>query len=97
MSNFFVIPWAEGCQALSIGFPREEYWSGLPFPSPGDLLNPGIELTSPILTDRFFRPEPSGKPSCYVAKSKKKKREIFCWYLKSIIQFIKKFAHIIIK
>ena len=73
MSNFFVIPWAEGCQALSIGFPREIYWSGLPFPSPGDLLNPGIELTSPVLTDRFFRPE-LGKPSCYVAKSKKKKK-----------------------
>ena len=76
MSNLLVIPWAEACQALSIGFPRQESWSGLPFPSPGDLFNSGIEPMSPVLADRFFRffrPEPSGKPSCYVAKSKKKK------------------------
>ena len=33
---------------LSVGFPRQEYWSGLPFPSPGDLPNPGIEPTSPV-------------------------------------------------
>ena len=40
------------------GFPRQEYWSGLPFPSPGDLLNPGIELTSPVLAGGFFATEP---------------------------------------
>ena len=34
---------------LSMGFPRQEYWSGLPFPSPGDLPNPGIEPGSPAL------------------------------------------------
>ena len=34
---------------LSMGFPRQEYWSGLPFPSPGDLPDPGIELGSPAL------------------------------------------------
>ena len=34
---------------MSMGFPRQEYWSGLPFPSPGDLPNPGIELSSPVL------------------------------------------------
>ena len=42
---------------LSIGFPRQEHWSGLPCPSPGDLPNPGIELTplmSPALASRFF-------------------------------------------
>ena len=42
---------------LSMGFPRQEYWSGLPFPPPGDLPNPGIELvslTSPALAGRFF-------------------------------------------
>ena len=41
-------PWTVACQApLSMGFSRQEYWSGLPFPSPGDLPNPGIELGSP--------------------------------------------------
>ena len=38
------------CQApLSMGFPRQEYWSGLPFPSPGDIPNPGIKTLSPAL------------------------------------------------
>ena len=41
-------PWTVAHQApLSMGFSRQEYWSGLPFPSPGDLPNPGIELGSP--------------------------------------------------
>ena len=35
-------------QALSVGFPRQEYWSGLPFPSPGDLPHPGIKSSSPL-------------------------------------------------
>ena len=52
------------CQALlSLGFPRQEYWSELPFPSPGDLPDPGIESTSPALADRFFTTEPPGKPN----------------------------------
>ena len=37
-----------------MGFPRQEYWSGLPFPSPGNLPNPGIELTFPALAGGFF-------------------------------------------
>jgi len=37
-----------------MGFPRQEYWSGLPFPSPGDLPNPGIETLSPGLAGGFF-------------------------------------------
>ena len=42
------IPWITACQApLSMGLLRQEYWSGLPFPSPGDLPNPGIEPGSP--------------------------------------------------
>ena len=39
---------------LPMGFPRQEYWSGLPFPSPGDLLDPGIEPTSSAMIGRFF-------------------------------------------
>ena len=50
---------------LSMGFSRQEYWSGLPFPSPGDLPDPGIKPKSPALADRFFTIEPSGKPICY--------------------------------
>ena len=43
-------PITVACQApLSMGFPKQEYWSGLPFPSPGDLPNPGIEPRSPAL------------------------------------------------
>ena len=45
-----------------MGFPRQEYRSGLPFPSPGDLPNPGIKLSSPALAGRFITTEPPGKP-----------------------------------
>ena len=47
---------------LSIVFSRQEYWSGLPFPSPRDLPDPGIELVSLALAAEFFSPEPSKKP-----------------------------------
>ena len=46
--------------SLSMGFPRQEYWSGLPFPSPEDLPNPGIKLKSPASADRVFNAEPPG-------------------------------------
>ena len=45
-----------------MGFSRQEYWSGLPCPPPGDLPDPEIELISPALAGRFFAPEPPGKP-----------------------------------
>ena len=48
---------------LSMGFPRQEYWSGLPCPPPGDLPDPGIEPASPALAGRFFTTEPPGKPN----------------------------------
>ena len=52
--QFFVTPWTVAHQApLSVGFSRQEYWSGLPFPSPGDLPDPGIELGSPALQADF--------------------------------------------
>ena len=55
-----IMPRTVGHQApLSRGFPRQECWSGLPFPSPGHLPDPGIELTS-ALADRFFTTEPPG-------------------------------------
>ena len=56
-------PWTVAHQAFpSMGFSRQEYWSGLPFPSPGDLLDPGIEPRSPILQADTLTSEPPGKP-----------------------------------
>ena len=50
MSDSFVTPWTVTCQApLSMRFSRQEYWSGLPFPLPGDLPDLGIEPASPVL------------------------------------------------
>ena len=58
----FVTPWTVALQAsLSVGFPRQEYWSWLSFPSPGDLPNPGMKPTSSALPGRFFTTEPPGK------------------------------------
>ena len=60
--QLFVTPWTVACQvSLSMGFPRQEYWSGLPSPS-GVLLNTGIESASPALAGGFFSTEPLGKP-----------------------------------
>ena len=56
-------PWTVAHQApLSMGFSRQDYWSGLPFPSPGDLPDPGIEPTSPALAGGFLTTVPPGKP-----------------------------------
>ena len=64
MSNSFLTSWTIAHQVpLSRGFPRKEYWSGLPFPSPGGLPNPGIKLVSLALAGGFFTTEPPGKPS----------------------------------
>ena len=52
--QLFVTPWTVAHLALlSLGFLRQEYWNGLPFPSPGDLPGLGIEPVSPALADRF--------------------------------------------
>ena len=62
--QLFVTPWTSANQApLSMGFSRQEYWSGLPFPPPGDLPNTGIKPTSPespALARGFFTTEPPG-------------------------------------
>ena len=66
VSNLFATPWTVARQApLSVEFRRQAYWSGLSFPPPGDLPDPGIEPTSPAspaLAGRFFTTEPPGKP-----------------------------------
>ena len=59
----FVTVWTVAYQApVSLGFPRQEYWSGLPFPSPGDLPDPEIEPESPGLPADSLPPEPPGMP-----------------------------------
>ena len=59
----FVTLWTVACQApLSKGFSRQEYWSGLPFLSPGNLPNPGITPGSPALQEDFYRLNYEGSP-----------------------------------
>ena len=53
--QLFVTPWTVACQApLSMGFPMQDYQSGLPFPPPGDLPNSGIKFTFSALAGGFF-------------------------------------------
>ena len=69
--QLFATPWTVAHQAPpSMGFSRQEYWSGLPFPSPGDLPNPGIELGSPVLQTDALPSEPPGKPNQCKYRSK---------------------------
>ena len=61
--GLFESPWIIACQApLSMGFPRKEYWSGFPFPSPGDLPDPGIKPESPALQADSLPSEPPREP-----------------------------------
>ena len=61
--QLFVTPWTVAYQAApSMGFSRQEYWSGLPFPSPGDLPDPGMEPRSPALQADALLSELVGKP-----------------------------------
>ena len=76
VSDSFATPWTVACQASpSMGFSRQEYWSGLPFPSPGDLPDPGMEHRSPALAGGFFTSEPPGKPYFNIPGIKKEKRK----------------------
>ena len=63
--GLFVTPWTIACQApLSMGFPRQEYWSGLPSPPPGYLPDPEMEpssLAPPALTGGFFTTRATGE------------------------------------
>ena len=62
--QLFATPWMVADQAPpSMEFSRQEYWSGLPFPSPGDLPNPGIEPGSPELRADALLSEPPGNPT----------------------------------
>ena len=70
-------PWTAAYQApLSTGFSSQEYWSELPFPSPGDLTNPGIERWSPALQADSLPTELQGKPSEFTQVTCKDKKEL---------------------
>ena len=59
-------PWTVACRApQSVEFPRQEYWSELPSPSPGDVSDPGMEPGSPVLQVDSVPSEPPGKPNFY--------------------------------
>ena len=85
LSPTLVTPWTVTCQApLSMGFSRREYWSGLPFPSPGDLPDPGIKPGSPELQADSLPTELRGKQvegvkrgqsRCILGSSKEQRKE----------------------
>ena len=69
MSDSCVTLWTVAHQtSVSMGFSRQEYWSGLPFPSPEHLPRPGFEPLSPALAGEFFTTEPPGKPQWNLEK-----------------------------
>ena len=74
MCYTFVTPWTVACQApLSVEFSRQEYWSGLPFPSSGNISNPGIKPMFPAFSkwySGFFTTEPPGKTILKITQSK---------------------------
>ena len=84
-----------GQAPLSMGYSREEYWSGLPFPSPGDLTDPGVEtrsLASHAMASSFFTTEPDGKPRLSVVLAVKnlgqrQQQKIFAFPKDKLFQF----------
>ena len=74
--RLFATQWTVAYKApLSMDFSRQEYWSGLPFPSPGDLPNSGMEPGSPALEADALSSEPPGKPLHAVRHGKKLKKK----------------------
>ena len=91
MSDSFATPWTVPCRdPLSMGFPRQEYWRGLPFPSPGHLPGPGSEPVSPALAGGFFTTEPAGKPGLTESVLKKRlhpEKQVHCiWFSKTALE-----------
>ena len=85
--RLFATPWTEAYQApQAMEFSRQEYWSGLPYPSPGDLPNPGIEPGSPTLQADALPSKPPGKysPKTYPLSP------VFSNIIKEVLKLIKK-------
>ena len=77
--RLFATPWTVACQAPPpMGFSRQEYWSGLPFPSPGGLPDPGIEPWSPTPQADSLPSEPPGRPRTASDPFKTQVRSHFC-------------------
>ena len=90
----FATLWTVACQApLSMEFFRQEYWSGLPFPSPEDLPNPGIEAGSPALQTDSLLSEPPGKPNSLILDLIKKINFLLILYLPALT-FEVKYSHL---
>ena len=88
VSNSFVTLWTVAHQApLSMRFHRQEHWSGLPFPSPGDLPNPGIEPMSPARQVDSLSLSHLGRPSVFLLYCKfiKHRNTFFLIYLQSMV------------
>ena len=67
--QLFATPWTVAHKAsLSMEFSRQEYWSELPFPTPGEPPDPGIRSASPALAGGFFTTTPPGKPTKCISK-----------------------------
>ena len=87
--RLFAIPWTIAHQTpLSMGFPRQEYWSGLQFPSPGDPPDPEIKPGSPASQTDFLPSEPPGKPYVSMYFELKVNLTILKFLLKSIKSLI---------
>ena len=85
--RLFVTPWTIAYQSpQSMEFSRQEYWSGLPFSSPGDLPDPGIEPGSPTLQADALPSEPLGKPNHSLAAAAKSLTQIFYYILVTQVQ-----------
>ena len=83
VAKSFATLWIVAHQApLSMEFPRQEYWCGLPFPSPGDLPDPGIELASSTLAGGFCTTEPPGTPHffCLVNVYLSPRFQLLCYF-----------------
>ena len=87
--QLFATPWTVAYQApLFMEFSRQEYWTGLPFPSPGDLPDPGIEPRSPALQANALPSEPQGSPNLYFSISLLLGTVLLCWiFLRPFLSF----------
>ena len=95
--SVFATPWAIGCQApQSMELSKQEYWSGLPFSTSGDLPNSGIKQPSPALASRFFTSVPPDKPieGCIHTHTH---THILLEKLRSILYFIHIFENVSVK
>ena len=88
--QLFVTPWTVAYQASpSMGFSRQEYWNGLPLPSPGDLPNPGIKPGSPALQADALTSEPPGKPRLIIVTNYKRLSVFNIVALKLVLLYLK--------